>query len=96
METLELLMERIQSINSGFSQAHQVKIQTEFNFCYPPVLNDEALTEKIHHAFADFKTQPAEPSAGAEDFSFYQQDEEVLGVGVAAFISIAEHLEVFE
>lgn len=125
METLDLLMERIQSINMGFSQAHQVKIQTEFNFCYPPVLNDEALTEKIHHAFADFKTQPAEPSAGAEDFSFYQQevpgfffhlgtkseekgftaplhnnkfdfDEEVLGVGVDAFLAIAESFNVFE
>ncbi len=125
METLDLLMARIQSINTGFSQAHQVKIQTEFNFCYPPVLNDEILTEKIHHAFADFKTQPAEPSAGAEDFSFYQQEvpgfffflgtrneeqgliaplhnskfdfnEEVLGVGVDAFLAIAESFHAFE
>lgn len=125
MDTLDLLMARIQSINTGFSQAHQVKIQTEFNFCYPPVLNDEILTEKIHHAFADFKTQPAEPSAGAEDFSFYQQEvpgfffflgtrneeqgliaplhnskfdfnEEVLGVGVDAFLAIAESFHAFE
>lgn len=125
MDTLDLLMARIQSINTGFSQAYQVKIQTEFNFCYPPVLNDEALTEKIHHAFAAFKTQPAEPSAGAEDFSFYQQEvpgfffflgtrnekegliaplhnnkfnfnEEVLGVGVEAFLAIAKSFHAFE
>lgn len=125
MDTLDLLMARIQSINTGFSQAHQVKIQTEFNFCYPPVLNDEILTKKIHHAFADFKTHPAEPSAGAEDFSFYQQEvpgfffflgtrneeqgliaplhnskfdfnEEVLGVGVDAFLAIAESFHAFE
>lgn len=125
MENLELLMERIQSINTGFSQAYQVKIQTEFNFCYPPVINDEALTEKIHEAFAEFNTQPAQPSAGAEDFSFYQQEvpgfffhlgtrneekgliaplhnnkfdfnEEVLGIGVDAFMAIAESFHVFE
>ena len=124
-DNLDLLMERIQSINSGFSQAYQTKIQTEFNFCYPPVINDEALTENIHKAFADFKTQPAEPSAGAEDFSFYQQEvpgfffflgtrnekeglvaplhnnkfnfnEEVLGVGVDAFLSIAKQFGAFE
>jgi hippurate hydrolase len=125
MENLELLMERIQSINTGLAQAHQVKIKTEFNFCYPPVLNDEALTEKVHQAFASFKTQPAQPSAGAEDFSFYMQEvpgfffhlgtrneetgltaplhnnkfnfnEEVLGVGVNAFLSIAKEFEAIE
>ncbi|BES63622.1 N-acetyldiaminopimelate deacetylase [Gottschalkiaceae bacterium SANA] len=124
-ENLDLLMERIQSINSGFSQAYQTKIQTEFNFCYPPVINDEALTENIHKAFADFKTQPAQPSAGAEDFSFYQQEvpgfffflgtrnekeglvaplhnskfnfnEEVLGLGVKSFLSIARQLKTIE
>jgi amidohydrolase len=125
MENLELLMERIQSINTGFSQAYQTKIQTEFNFCYPPVINDEALTENIHKAFANFKTQPAQPSAGAEDFSFYQQEvpgfffflgtrnekeglvsplhnskfnfnEEILGLGVDAFLSIAKQFGAFE
>lgn len=124
MENLELLMERIQSINTGLAQAHQVKIKTEFNFCYPPVLNDESLIERIHKAFANLQTQPAVPSAGAEDFSFYQQEvpgvflhlgtgneekgftaplhnslfdfnEKVLGVGVEAFLAIAESLQAF-
>lgn len=123
-ETLDLLIERIQTINDGVSLAHQVDINTEFNFCYPPVINNEELTEKIQEAFAAFETQPAVPSAGAEDFSFYMQEvpgfffhlgtrneekhftaplhnsqfdfnEKVLGIGVAALISIAEHLEVF-
>ena len=123
-ENLDLLIERIQTINDGISLAHQVDINTEFNFCYPAVINNEELTERIQEAFAAFETQPALPSAGAEDFSFYMQEvpgfffhlgtgneekgftaplhnnrfdfnERVLGVGVAAFISIAEHLEVF-
>ncbi len=124
-ENLDLLIERIQTINDGISLAHQVDINTEFNFCYPPVINNKELTEKIQEAFAAFETQPAVPSAGAEDFSFYMQEvpgfffhlgtkneerhftaplhnsqfdfnENVLGVGVAAFVSIAEHLEVFK
>ena len=124
-ENLDLLIERIQTINDGISLAHQVDINTDFNFCYPPVINNKELTEKIQEAFAAFETQPAVPSAGAEDFSFYMQEvpgfffhlgtkneerhftaplhnsqfdfnENVLGIGVAAFISIAEHLEAFE
>lgn len=71
-DTFERLVNQIKKLHQGFESMYDCHIETECVPMYPPVINDEHLSDKLFN-FLNV-TKMKEPVMLAEDFSFYQKE----------------------
>jgi amidohydrolase len=67
---------RVERIVRGICDAHRARAAFEWEFGYPPVYNDPALTDRIVELLrsgGDTVVDLPEPSMGAEDFAYFAQ-----------------------
>jgi amidohydrolase len=77
--TKEQIKKHITSICNGIADAHGTVIKATFSDGYPPLINDEELVSEIVDAAIESPLitnlcHKLDPSMGAEDFGYYQQD----------------------
>ena len=83
---IELIRERVVSINEGLERAFGVRINMNFMPFYPPVINSEELYRVVESCIPEEQIVRDIRLTGSEDFSFYLQDGNrgfmfLLGVG---------------
>ncbi|NTW95805.1 MAG: amidohydrolase [Erysipelotrichaceae bacterium] len=71
-QVMSLIHQRLEAIFSGLSISTGCQIKASLIDTYPPVLNDEALYDRLSENLT-CKTQVIKPKMFAEDFSYYQQ-----------------------
>jgi len=74
-ENRRLLADRIQELVTGIGRAMRAEIEVDYQFGYPPTVNDPAMTELVREAAAAVvgpdRVRDAAPMMGAEDFSYF-------------------------
>ncbi|MFK4785017.1 M20 family metallopeptidase [Fusobacterium sp. MFO224] len=70
---IEISKERIEKINKGFEEAYEIKINMHFEPKYPPMINDEKLSNNIRLVAENLniKIIKENKTTGSEDFSFF-------------------------
>jgi hippurate hydrolase len=71
-QVMSLIHQRLEAIFNGLSITTGCQIKASLIDTYPPVLNDEALYDRLSENLT-CKTQVIKPKMFAEDFSYYQQ-----------------------
>jgi hippurate hydrolase len=71
-QVMSLIHKRLEAIFNGLSISTGCQIKASLIDTYPPVLNDEALYDRLSENLT-CKTQVVKPKMFAEDFSYYQQ-----------------------
>ncbi len=75
-EIREELEKRIKEVVSGICQAHNVDYKLDYRNLYPPLNNDEKVTEVVNNqakqiAGEDNVVEVSEPTMGGEDFAYF-------------------------
>jgi amidohydrolase len=70
------LEERVRRVVAGVAAAYNVGVEINLVRGYPPVINDDALTERFAayvRANSDIRVERPEPTMGGEDFAYFAQ-----------------------
>lgn len=74
----EVIADKIEKISTGIAQGMGVEAEVEYNFKYPPVVNDPEFTETVVDSLKNLfgkevMFEMPEPRMGGEDYAYYLQ-----------------------
>ena len=73
-ENTDFAIKRIKEINRGIEKSYNVEIDDSLQTLYPPLINDEALYNRVLEINDDIPMVEYPPLTIAEDFAYYAQE----------------------